>query len=301
MWQRFTENARRVIFFAQEEAGRLNMNYVGTEHLLLGLTREDEGSMAGTIFSSLKLSGSRIRSELEVRIIGGSKVAPEDLHLNEEGKHVIDLAYEEACALDQKFISTAHLLLGLLREKSGLGGKTLRDLGLELSHTRAVYVQQIEKYGDKEGDAHVHKNVQSSNNKVFISYRRDGGAEVARLIRMALERESYKVFLDVDDLNSACFGERLLSEIESAKHFILILTKNCLDRCLEDSDDWLLTELSHALSTNRNIVPLVMDGFAFPDKTAMPKKIADLPRFNSVIYSHEYFTAMIQKLISFLK
>ena len=95
MWQRFTERERRVVFFAQEEAGRLGENYVSTEHLLLGLVREND-SVAARILDRMGVSLGRIRSEIERQVTRGDGRLGQDMQLTPRAKRVIDLAYDEA-------------------------------------------------------------------------------------------------------------------------------------------------------------------------------------------------------------
>src|SRR5882672_11241535 len=95
MWQRFTERARRVVFFAQEEAARLGENYVGTEHLLLGLVREED-SVAGRILTRLGIPGGAVRAETEKHVTRGQGNLGQDMQLTPRAKRLIDLAYEEA-------------------------------------------------------------------------------------------------------------------------------------------------------------------------------------------------------------
>ena len=135
MWQRFTERARRVVFFAQEEAGRLGENYVSTEHLLLGLVREND-SVAARILERMGVSLGRIRSEIERQVQRGDGRAGQDMQLTPRAKRVIDLAYDEARQLSNNYIGTEHLLLGLIREGEGLAGRVLAKLGVELERTR---------------------------------------------------------------------------------------------------------------------------------------------------------------------
>lgn len=133
----------------------------------------------------------------------------------------------------------------------------------------------------------------------FISYRREGGADTARLIRAALEARGYSAFLDVESLGASHFDERLFAAIEQAPNFLLILSPGSLDRCHEPGD-WLCREIGHALATGRNIVPLLKDGFVFPPAGSLPADLADLPRHNGIPMSHVYFDAAIDKLIAFL-
>ena len=135
MWQRFTERARKVVFYSQEEAGRLGENYVSTEHLLLGLVREND-TVAARILDRLGISLARIRSEIERQVAHGDGRLGQDMQLTPRAKRVIDLAYDEARNLDNNYIGTEHLLLGLMREGEGLAGKTLTKLGADLDRTR---------------------------------------------------------------------------------------------------------------------------------------------------------------------
>ena len=135
MWQRFTERARKVVFYAQEEAGRLGENYVSTEHLLLGLVREND-SVAARILDKLGVSLGRIRSEIERQVTRGDGRLGQDMQLTPRAKRVIDLAYDEARQLNNNYIGTEHLLLGLIREGEGLAGRVLSKLGVDLDRTR---------------------------------------------------------------------------------------------------------------------------------------------------------------------
>ncbi len=135
MWQRFTERARRVVFFAQEEANRLGENYVSTEHLLLGLVREND-SVAARILDRLGVSLSRVRAEVERQVSRGDGRLGQDMQLTPRAKRVIDLAYDEARQLNNNYIGTEHLLLGLIREGDGLAGRVLQKLGVDLERTR---------------------------------------------------------------------------------------------------------------------------------------------------------------------
>jgi membrane-associated phospholipid phosphatase len=134
----------------------------------------------------------------------------------------------------------------------------------------------------------------------FISYRRGQGSQLARVIHSELERRGIPCFLDVDDLQAEHFDDRLLQEIEKAPNFILVLSPGALDRCREP-EDWLRREVVHAMKMKRNIVPLMVEGFQFPTPDQLPEDMKDLWRHNGVTYSHEYFTATLDKLQGFLK
>src|SRR5713226_2279298 len=142
MWQRFTERARRVVFFAQEEAARLGENYVGTEHILLGMVREND-SVAARILERLGVPLGSIRSDIEKQVTRGHGNLGQHMQLTPRAKRVIDLAYEEARQLNNNYIGTEHLLLGLIREGDGLASHVLVKLGADLERTRReVYAMQ---------------------------------------------------------------------------------------------------------------------------------------------------------------
>lgn len=145
VWQRFTERARRVVFFAQEEAGRLGENYVSTEHLLLGLVRESD-SVAARILETLGVSASRVRTEIERQVTKGDGRTGPDMQLTPRAKRVIDLAYDEARQLNNNYIGTEHLLLGLIRENDGLAGRVLAKFGVDLDRTR----REVRRLQDQE-------------------------------------------------------------------------------------------------------------------------------------------------------
>ncbi len=135
MWQRFTERARKVVFYAQEEAQRFGEGYVSTEHLLLGLVRESD-SVAARVLERLGVSLSKIRSEVEKQLPKSDSRPSQEMTLTPRAKRVIDLAYDEARNLNNNYIGTEHLLLGLIREGDGLAGRVLMKLGIELDRAR---------------------------------------------------------------------------------------------------------------------------------------------------------------------
>jgi Clp amino terminal domain, pathogenicity island component len=145
MWQRFTERARRVVFFAQEESARLGTNMVGTEHLLLGLVREDD-SVAGRLLDSLGASLGAIRSGVEKRATRGPGHQGQNMELTPRCKRVIDLAYEQARGLQNNYIGTEHLLLGLIAEGEGIAARVLLEQGMDLARVRS----EVERFQEKE-------------------------------------------------------------------------------------------------------------------------------------------------------
>jgi hypothetical protein len=134
---------------------------------------------------------------------------------------------------------------------------------------------------------------------VFVSYRRDGGATAARLVRFALERLGYRVFLDVEDLSEGRYDERLLQVIENTGHFVVILSQGVLDRNW-DASNWLHREIAHAIRTKRKIIPIAMPGFVFPTAGDLPDELGELRLHNAVPYHHTYFKATMGKLVAYL-
>jgi hypothetical protein len=135
----------------------------------------------------------------------------------------------------------------------------------------------------------------------FISYRRgEGGSEAARLLKRELKDKGLNAFLDVVDLGVGTFDDRLIQVIESAPSFLLILTKDCLERCNQEKD-WLRRELAHAFRTDRTVIPILKHGFVFPDQDTLPEDIAELSKHNGVKYDHDYFDAMVQRIARYVK
>ncbi|MFH1046327.1 MAG: ATP-dependent Clp protease ATP-binding subunit [Candidatus Omnitrophota bacterium] len=136
MFNRFTERARKVIILAKEEAKRFNHDYIGTEHILLGLIREGEG-VASAVLQNLNLSLDKIRLEIEKLVQPGpAATISGDIPFTPRAKRVIELSMEEARTLGHNYIGTEHLLLGLLHEGEGVAAQVLIGLGLDLNKVR---------------------------------------------------------------------------------------------------------------------------------------------------------------------
>ncbi len=134
-FDKFTERARRVLTLAQEEAQRFNHNYIGTEHLLLGLVREGDG-VAAKVLSNLGVELSKVRSAVEFIIGRGEEAPVGEIGLTPRAKKVIELAVDEARRLNHHYIGTEHLLLGLVREGEGIAASVLESLGVNLEKVR---------------------------------------------------------------------------------------------------------------------------------------------------------------------
>ncbi len=135
-FEKFTERARKVLTLAQEEAQRLNHNYIGTEHILLGLVRESEG-VAVKVLSNLGADPDKVRGAVEFIIGRGERTVSGEIGLTPRAKRVIELAVDEARRLNHNYIGTEHLLLGLLREAEGAASSVLESLGVNLDKARA--------------------------------------------------------------------------------------------------------------------------------------------------------------------
>lgn len=133
---------------------------------------------------------------------------------------------------------------------------------------------------------------------VFISYRRNGGEHTAKIIRDRLSELGYNVFFDVESLRSGNFNEKLYSVIDECRDFILILSPGALDRCI-NRDDWVRKEIEHAMSQNKNIIPVMLRDFTFDCQ--LPESMKSLPFLNGIEANSQFFEAFIQKLQQFMK
>jgi len=141
-FEKFTERARKVLTLAQEEAQRFNHNYIGTEHILLGLVREGEG-VAAKVLSNLGVELDKVRSAVEFIIGRGERTISGEIGLTPRAKRVIELAVDEARRLNHNYIGTEHILLGLLREGEGVAAGVLESLGVSLEKVRTETVRLL--------------------------------------------------------------------------------------------------------------------------------------------------------------
>ncbi len=141
-FDKFTERALKVLTLAQDEAERFNHNYIGTEHLLLGLVREGEG-VAARVLTNLGVQLPKVRSAVEFIIGRGDAAAIGEIGLTPRAKKVIELAIDEARRLNHNYIGTEHLLLGLVREGEGIAAGVLESLGVNLEKVRQQVMQQV--------------------------------------------------------------------------------------------------------------------------------------------------------------
>ncbi|MGI8425424.1 MAG: ATP-dependent Clp protease ATP-binding subunit [Actinomycetota bacterium] len=151
MFERFTDRARRVVVLAQEEARLLNHNYIGTEHILLGLISEGEG-VAAKALESLGVSLDSVRSQVEEIIGTGSSSPQGHIPFTPRAKKVLELSLREALQLGHNYIGTEHILLGLIREGEGVAAQVLQKLGADLGRVRQQVIQLLSGFGSAQGE-----------------------------------------------------------------------------------------------------------------------------------------------------
>jgi ATP-dependent Clp protease ATP-binding subunit ClpC len=152
MFERFTDRARRVVVLAQEEARLLNHNYIGTEHILLGLIHEGEG-VAAKALESLSISLEAVRSQVEDIIGQGGSSPSGHIPFTPRAKKVLELSLREALQLGHNYIGTEHILLGLIREGEGVAAQVLVKLGADLSRVRQQVIQLLSGYSGPAGSS----------------------------------------------------------------------------------------------------------------------------------------------------
>ncbi len=149
MFERFTERARQVVVLAQEEARTLKHNYIGTEHILLGLLREEEG-LAARVLESLDITVERVRAQV-VRIVGsGEEVTSGQIPFTPRAKKVLELALREALSLGHNYIGTEHILLGLVRENEGVAARILLDFDADSDKIRNEVIRMLSGPGGRK-------------------------------------------------------------------------------------------------------------------------------------------------------
>ncbi|MFI6513426.1 Clp protease N-terminal domain-containing protein [Streptosporangium sp. NPDC050855] len=146
MFERFTDRARRVVVLAQEEARRLGHGHIGTEHILLGLIREEDG-VAGRALQRFGIGGDQVRNDVEEIIGKGGRTEPGHIPFTAPAKKVLELSLREALGLHHSYIGTEHILLGLIREGDGVAARVLAGRG---AHLEAVRAQVITVLGRRD-------------------------------------------------------------------------------------------------------------------------------------------------------
>jgi ATP-dependent Clp protease ATP-binding subunit ClpC len=178
LFERFTDRARRVVVLAQEEARLLNHNYIGTEHILLGLIHEGEG-VAAKALESLGISLEAVRSQVEEIIGQGGSSPSGHIPFTPRAKKVLELSLREALQLGHNYIGTEHILLGLIREGEGVAAQVLVKLGADLSRVRQQVIQLLSGYQGPQGGKEPAGGAASSSSSptVSASASTEGGAQ----------------------------------------------------------------------------------------------------------------------------
>ncbi|MEQ9337239.1 MAG: Clp protease N-terminal domain-containing protein, partial [Miltoncostaeaceae bacterium] len=152
MFERFTERARQVVVLAQEEARTLKHNYIGTEHILLGLLREEEG-LAARVLEGLEITVEEVRAQV-IRIVGsGEEVTSGQIPFTPRAKKVLELALREALSLGHNYIGTEHILLGLVRENEGVAARILADFDADSEKIRNEIIRMLSGPGRRQQGA----------------------------------------------------------------------------------------------------------------------------------------------------
>jgi hypothetical protein len=199
MFERFTDRARRVVVLAQEEARLLNHNYIGTEHILLGLIHEGEG-VAAKALESLGISLEAVRAQVE-EIIGQGQSAPTGhIPFTPRAKKVLELSLREALQLGHNYIGTEHILLGLIREGEGVAAQVLVKLGADLSRVRQQVIELLS--GEPVEQVAVGRRVVREPRPTVVGgpgvFREREPPELVRVVplaREAVSRRGYRLVL----------------------------------------------------------------------------------------------------------
>ena len=152
MFERFTDRARRAVVQAQKEAKALDHNYIGSEHLLLGLTHESIGGLAGKTLESLGIGLDTVRQRVEEVIGRGSQAPSGHIPFTPEAKKVLESSLRESVALGHQYIGTEHILLGLIRGGDSVAGRVLAELGADLDGARREVIRLLDEYQRGQGN-----------------------------------------------------------------------------------------------------------------------------------------------------
>lgn len=140
--------------------------------------------------------------------------------------------------------------------------------------------------------------IQEKKYQIFISYRHDGGAYVALLLCKMLREKGIEVFLDMDSLRSGRFDDQLYEVIEQCSNIIAVLAPNSLERCLSDPEDWVRKEISYAFKKKKTVIPLMMEGFCFPEN--LPQDIEQIKNSHGVPSSARYFSGVVENIVKLI-
>jgi dihydroneopterin aldolase len=218
MFERFTERARKAVVLAQEEAGLLRHNYVGTEHILLGLLREDEG-VAARALTALGVTAEEARERVASIVGYGSEGPGPQVPFTPRSKKVLELALREAMHLEHNYIGTEHILLGLVRESEGVAARVLSDLGVSPDDVRRELVRMLpgEPGRRLEDERREAGPLESTGNRLLFRGRVESLRITARLDgqpeTLLVDLDYAYVVRDTEDASSAVNHDDLLTGV----------------------------------------------------------------------------------------
>lgn len=297
MFERFTDRARRIIVLAQDEARMLKHEHVGTEHVLLGIIDEGE-CLAACTLESLGIDLGVIRRQIET-IIGVGAIEPSgNILFTPRSKKVLELAMRESWQLDQNYVGTEHILLGLIREGENVGAQVLVNVGADLNRVRERVTQIV------SGEYNLSTLARSG--RVFVSYRREDTRHIAGRLsdRLIDQLGDDQVFMDVDSIELGVdYREVISNAIEKSDILLTIIGHRWLTtedegggRRLFDSDDLVRLEIEAALRRNIRVIPVLVDGAVMPKAQELPASLSTLARLNALHVRHETFHQDAQRL-----
>ncbi len=262
---KFTERARRVLILAQEEARGLNHNYIGTEHLLLGLVREREG-VGAKVLGNLGVELSKVRSAAESIIGRGDRPVTDELGLTPRAKKVIELGVDEARRLGRNYIGTEHLLLGMIREGEGIGGGVLKSLGVSLEKARAEVVRILAPLAPEAADARktgatLPGESPSIGRSVFLAHSFDNaGKLVADVLREFLGLLGFRVVTG-EAYSPRGVSSKIKERIREQAIAVCILTrKRGAGADPRRTSQWVLDEATVAEALDKPVFLLIEKG-----------------------------------------
>jgi ATP-dependent Clp protease ATP-binding subunit ClpA len=213
MFERFTDRARRVVVLAQEEARLLNHNYIGTEHILLGLIHEGEG-VAAKALESLGISLEAVRTQV-VEIIGEGQSAPTGhIPFTPRAKKVLELSLREALQLGHNYIGTEHILLGLIREGEGVAAQVLLKLGAHLQRGRERVLRMLAAEPSAPDDAPGPPGAPPGSDRPELRYYDTQIASVRRAKEVAIDAQDYGTAEALRDVEQDLFLRRTQHEAD---------------------------------------------------------------------------------------
>ncbi len=199
MFERFTERARQIVVLAQEEARAFKHNYIGTEHILLGLLREEEG-LARRVLESLDITIAEVRAQVGCIVGQGGEVTSGQIPFTPRAKKVLELSLREALSLGHNWIGTEHILLGLVRENEGVAARILLDFDADAEKIRHAVVQALGVTPPEEPYRRRFRGKRTQPERAHFDYRVEdapNAVEELRDLLIDLDREGWELVTSV--------------------------------------------------------------------------------------------------------